>query len=67
MFENEARERLHGRDDNDWPVVASALALGCGIWSEDADFFGTGVAIWTTSRIEIFLKSVLKSGRSEQD
>jgi len=28
MFENEARERLHGRDDNDWPVVASALALG---------------------------------------
>ncbi len=67
MFENEARERLHGRDDNDWPVVASALALGCGIWSEDANFFGTGVAIWTTSRIEIFLKSVLKSGRSEQD
>jgi predicted nucleic acid-binding protein len=67
MFENEARERLHGRDDDDWPVVASALALGCGIWSEDADFFGTGVAVWTTSRIEIFLKSALKSSRSEQD
>jgi predicted nucleic acid-binding protein len=57
IFENEARERLHGRDEDDWPVLASALALACGIWTEDADFFGTGVAVWTTSRIEIFLKS----------
>lgn len=57
FFENEARERLRGRDENDWPVLASALGLACGIWTEDADFFGTGVAVWTTSRIEIFLKS----------
>jgi predicted nucleic acid-binding protein len=65
LFESEARNRLRGRDEDDWPVLASALALGCGIWSEDADFFGAGIAVWTTSRIEIFLKSELKSIQSE--
>jgi predicted nucleic acid-binding protein len=56
-FETEARERLRGRDENDWPVLATALGLGCDIWTEDQDFFGTGIAVWTTNRIEIFLKS----------
>jgi len=56
-FESEARERLRGRDEDDWPVLATALGFDCDIWSEDQDFFGTGVAVWTTSRIEIFLKS----------
>ena len=65
LFETDARNRLRGRDEDDWPVLASALALECGIWSEDADFFGTGIAVWTTSRIEIFLKSRLKSIESE--
>ena len=64
-FESEARERLRGRDESDWPILASALGLACGIWTEDADFFGTGVAVWTTSRIEIFLKSLIKTGESE--
>jgi predicted nucleic acid-binding protein len=65
IFESEARDRLQSRDEDDWPVLAGALALGCGIWSEDADFFGAGIAVWTTSRIEIFLKSDLKSSHSE--
>jgi len=30
-FEVEARERLRGRDENDWPILATALALGCPI------------------------------------
>jgi predicted nucleic acid-binding protein len=60
-FEEEARERLRGRDEDDWPVLAIALALACPIWTEDADFFGTGVPVWTTSRIEIFLKATAKS------
>jgi predicted nucleic acid-binding protein len=59
-FEAEARKRLRGRDEDDWPVLASALAFGCAVWTEDADFFGTGVAVWNTSRIEIFLESQLK-------
>jgi predicted nucleic acid-binding protein len=56
-FEDEARQRLRGRDEDDWPVLATALALSYPIWTEDADFFGTGIAVWTTSRVEIFLKA----------
>lgn len=54
--ENEARRRLSGRDESDWPVLASALALACAVWTEDTDFFGTGVAVWTTNHVEIFLE-----------
>jgi predicted nucleic acid-binding protein len=56
-FEDEARARLRGRDEDDWPVLAAALGFGCAVWTEDADFFGTGVAVWTTHNIEIFLKA----------
>lgn len=53
--EVEARSRLKGRDEADWPVMALALTLGCPIWTEDADFFGGGVATWTTDRVELYL------------
>ena len=66
-FEKEARRRLQGRDENDWPVLATALGLACGVWSEDADFFGTGVAVWTTNRVEIFLEEQAKSRQSEEE
>jgi len=62
LFETEARERLRGRDEEDWPIVATALGLGLPIWTEDADFFGTGIAAWTTSRVEIFLEKEAKRG-----
>ena len=65
-FETEARQRLRGRDESDWPVLASALALACSIWTEDADFFGTGVAVWTTNRVEIFLKQQAKALGSKE-
>ena len=55
-FEDEARERLRGRDEEDWPVLATSLAYQCPIWTEDTDFFGTSVAVWTSNRIEIYLK-----------
>lgn len=54
-FESEARKRLGGRDPDDWPILAAALALGCPIWTEDTDFFGCGVATWTSGSIDIFL------------
>jgi predicted nucleic acid-binding protein len=57
LFEAEAKIRLAGRDDDDWPVLAAALALACPIWTEDQDFFGTGASVWTTDRVEIFLKA----------
>jgi predicted nucleic acid-binding protein len=66
-FENEARQRLHGRDESDWPILATALALACPVWTEDTDFFGIGVAVWTTNRIEIFLKEQLISRKSQEE
>lgn len=66
VFENEARQRLRGRDENDWPVLATALGLACAVWTEDADFFGTGIATWTTNRVEIFLKAQAKSAESQE-
>jgi predicted nucleic acid-binding protein len=67
VFETDARQRLRGRDESDWPVLASALGLGCPIWTEDADFFGTGVAVWTTTRVEIFLKQHADTLDSQED
>ncbi len=43
------------RDADDWPVLACAMAMGCPVWTEDADFFGTGVATWTSDRVELYL------------
>lgn len=54
-FEPEARRRLGKRDPEDWPILAAALALGCSIWTEDTDFFGCGVATWTSGSIDVFL------------
>jgi predicted nucleic acid-binding protein len=53
-FEYLARQRVAHRDEDDWPVLA-ALAMGCPIWTEDTDFFGCGVATWTTDRVELYL------------
>lgn len=50
-----ARRRLGARDPEDWPILAAALAIGCAIWTEDTDFFGCGVATWTSSNIDVFL------------
>jgi predicted nucleic acid-binding protein len=61
VFEDEARQRLRGRDEDDWPVLAAALSLSCAIWTEDTDFFGTGVAVWTSDRVEIYLREQASS------
>ena len=56
-FESQARIRLKQRDEHDWPILAAAMALNCPIWTEDADFFGVGVATWTTWNVEYYLSS----------
>lgn len=53
-IEDEARARAV-RDPTDWPVVAAALALSAGIWTNDNDFLGTGVATWTTETLQAWL------------
>ena len=55
-----ARDRIP-RDPNDWPTVALALSMGIGIWTNDYDFFGCGVPVWTTQT----LLTHLASGRAQ--
>ena len=49
-----ALARIGPRDPDDWPVLACALVLNCPVWTEDKDFFGTGVATWTTALVELY-------------
>ena len=56
-YEEKARRRI--RDPRDWPVLGTALALNCPIWTEDADFFGSGVATWTTGTVEVYLQGAV--------
>jgi predicted nucleic acid-binding protein len=65
-FETIARQRLERRDENDWPILAAALALRCPIWTEDTDFFGCGVATWTTDRVELYLDDSASEDAVEQ-
>nr|WP_281375390.1 PIN domain-containing protein [Sphingomonas jinjuensis] len=46
-----ARARLRQGGKSDWPALAAALAFGGQIWTEDVDFFGVGVAVWTTDNL----------------
>lgn len=55
-YEQAARERIELRDPADWPVVAVALLLDLPIWTEDQDLFGSGLATWTTDRVELYLR-----------
>lgn len=62
-YESIARERIAHRDEDDWPVLAAALALDSPIWTEDTDFFGCGVATWTTDRVELYLAKAAQEER----
>ncbi len=53
-LEDEALARSR-RDPSDWPVVACALALSAGVWTNDNDFLGTGVPTWTTETLQTWL------------
>lgn len=57
LYEIEAKQRISVRDMDDWHIVAISLMLNCPIWTEDADFFGAGVATWTSDRVHIYLSS----------
>ena len=55
--QDDARRRIGARDPDDWPVIALAIAMNALVWTEDADFFGAGVATWATRNVEIYLSS----------
>lgn len=56
--ENSARERMLSRDEADWPIVATSLLLRCPVWTEDRDFFGSGIPTWTSETVELYLRAV---------
>jgi predicted nucleic acid-binding protein len=56
-YEKVARARVLPRDPDDWPIVSVALLLDFPIWTEDQDFFGSGVSTWTTDRVELYLRA----------
>lgn len=62
--EHEARERRE-RDPTDWPVVACALLLNAGIWTNDNDYLGAGVPTWTTATLQRWLDRQPFLGRDE--
>lgn len=53
-MQQQALQRIAVRDADDWPVLACAMTLVCPVWTEDTDFFGTGVATWTSDRIALY-------------
>lgn len=57
QVETEAKARIARRDERDWPAVAAAMQFNCPVWTEDHDFFGSGVSTWTTETVEIYLSS----------
>jgi len=57
QHEYAARERIISRDIKDWPVVATCLLLDCPVWTEDQDFFGSGISTWTTNNVKIYLSA----------
>lgn len=54
-FQQQALQRIAVRDADDWPILACAMAMGCPVWTEDTDFFGAGIATWTTDRVALYL------------
>lgn len=57
-LESKAKSRISSRDINDWPAAAAALLLDCPVWTEDKDFFGAGIATWTTATVELYLADI---------
>jgi predicted nucleic acid-binding protein len=51
-YEPAAESRLHEGGKSDWPSLAAAIAMDCGIWSDDRDYFGVGVPVWSTANIK---------------
>jgi hypothetical protein len=46
-----ASARLREGGESDWPALAAAMALEGEIWSEDVDYFGVGIPVWSTANL----------------
>jgi len=59
---DEAERRMAGRDPEDWPTVALALALSLPVWSQDKDIAAGGVTVFTTG----YLLDAIRSASGEE-
>ena len=50
----DADARLREGGKSDWPALAAAMAFEGAIWSEDVDFFGVGVPVWSTQNVHFY-------------
>ncbi len=48
------------RDPDDWHTVALALSINAGIWTNDQDFLGCGIATWKTDTLISYLTQEYK-------
>jgi predicted nucleic acid-binding protein len=60
-YEAEARRRLKGRDEDDWPAIALALELksrheSFAVWTQDKDFEVSGLPTLTTGQLLDYLE-----------
>ena len=56
-FEMKAIDRLHAGGKSDWPSLAAAMAFDAAIWSDDRDYFGVGVRVWSTPNVQFASRS----------
>jgi len=47
----EAELRLSAAGKSDWPALAAAMAFDGAIWSDDRDYFGVGVPVWSSGNV----------------
>lgn len=59
----EAERRMAGRDPEDWPTVALALACSLPIWSQDKDMEASGVTLYTTGELLDAIREASELGR----
>jgi predicted nucleic acid-binding protein len=57
QYQSEAIKRIKQRDLDDWPILATAMLFNCPIWTEDRDFFGTGLPTWTSDRVHLYFQA----------
>ena len=50
-FQAKAKKLIGGRDPDDVDLLALTLAEDIPLWSNDHDFDGTGVPVWTTAHL----------------
>jgi len=51
QYRSAADRRLGPGGKSDWPALAAALALEAELWSDDRDYFGLGVPVWSTPNV----------------